>query len=458
MMPKFLAPIDLSKNELQNAVLQNLAVHPANPRKGQLYYNTVENTVYQYTGAAWIDLGEKYVHPNHTGDVTSTGDGATVIGSSKVTTAKIANKNVTDAKLADMPLNTIKGVTTAGSPSNLTSTQVKSILGISNVTNDAQIPLSQKGANNGVAELGSDGKVPAAQLPSYVDDVLEFAAKTNFPATGEAGKIYIATDTNLTFRWSGTTYVEISSSLALGETASTAYRGDRGKAAYDHSQLPHNAALVGLGNVNNTSDASKPISTAQQAALNLKADKSQVLTNVPANAKFTDTVYVHPNHSGDVTSTGDGATVIGASKVTTAKIADKNVTNAKLADMPANTIKGTNSGGVPLDLGVVAVKNMFNIKDIFPLRWDIVGNGNSLDFTPEFDLDLGANLDYLSIEVFNSTTMERVFVDVITIVRTVGKSPIPKVMFSSPPSIGENYYIVALATNSLMDMGTTRGV
>ena len=95
-----------------------------------------------------------------------------------------------------------------------------------------------------------DGKVPSSQLPSYVDDVLEFANLASFPATGESGKIYIALDTNKTYRWSGSVYVIISESLALGETASTAYRGDRGKAAYDHSQTtgnPHGTTAEQVG-------------------------------------------------------------------------------------------------------------------------------------------------------------------------------------------------------------------
>lgn len=119
------------------------------------------------------------------------------------------------------------------------------------------IPVTEKGSAGGVAELDSNGMVPSAQLPSYVDDVLEYASLSDFPVTGESGKIYVALDTNKTYRWSGSAYVEISESLALGETSSTAYRGDRGKTAYDHSQLtsgnPHNvsASDVGLGNVAN---------------------------------------------------------------------------------------------------------------------------------------------------------------------------------------------------------------
>lgn len=103
-------------------------------------------------------------------------------------------------------------------------------IGLGNLTNDSQVKRSEMGKANGVATLGADGKVPTSQLPSYVDDVLEYENKAAFPATGEEGKIYVAKDTNLTFRWSGSSYVEISASLALGETNSTAYAGDKGKA------------------------------------------------------------------------------------------------------------------------------------------------------------------------------------------------------------------------------------
>ena len=146
-----------------------------------------------------------------------------------------------------------------------------------------------KGANNGLAELDGAGKVPSSQLPSYVDDVEEYSNLAAFPVTGEAGKIYIALDTNLTYRWGGTSYVEISPSLALGETSSSAYRGDRGKIAYDHSQLtsgnPHSVTKsdVGLSNCDNTSDANKPISSATQTALDNKSDKNITLDRKTAS-------------------------------------------------------------------------------------------------------------------------------------------------------------------------------
>ncbi len=100
---------------------------------------------------------------------------------------------------------------------------------------DALAAKAPNSALSGKADLVG-GKVPADQLPSFVDDVLEYAAVANFPATGEAGKIYLATGTNKSYRWSGSTYVEIAGGVALGETSATAYRGDRGKVAYDHSQ------------------------------------------------------------------------------------------------------------------------------------------------------------------------------------------------------------------------------
>ena len=98
---------------------------------------------------------------------------------------------------------------------------------------DGFLAVTLKGAANGVAELDAQGKVPAAQLPGFVDDVKEYNGIDAFPATGETDKLYVNTATNKTYRWSGTQYVEVSESLALGETSSTAYAGDKGKEAHD---------------------------------------------------------------------------------------------------------------------------------------------------------------------------------------------------------------------------------
>jgi len=149
-----------------------------------------------------------------------------------------------------------------------------------------------------VAELDASGKVPAAQLPSYVDDVLEYPAKSNFPATGETGKIYVSTNDNKTYRWSGSAYVEISASIALGETASTAYPGNKGKIAYDHSQAAHAPANAEQNvqsdwSVTDTSSDAyikgKPTSMPANGGNAATVGGHTVGIDVPANAIFTDT-------------------------------------------------------------------------------------------------------------------------------------------------------------------------
>lgn len=161
------------------------------------------------------------------GDVNITKEN---VGLGNVDNTSDANKPVSTAQKAALDLKEDKA--------NLKALAYKDSLsnadvGLGNVTNDAQVKRSEMGAANGVATLDSDGKVPSSQLPSYVDDVLEAETLSAFPTTGESGKIYVAKDTNKTYRWSGTTYVEISESLAIGETASTAYAGDKGKANAD---------------------------------------------------------------------------------------------------------------------------------------------------------------------------------------------------------------------------------
>lgn len=115
------------------------------------------------------------------------------------------------------------------------------------------------------------GTIAAANLPSYVDDVLEYASLSKFPTTGESGKIYTALDTNKIYRWSGSAYVVISETVALGTTHSSAGYGDESRAAYNHSTKtsgnPHHVTKtdVGLGNVDNTADSAKSVKYATTA-------------------------------------------------------------------------------------------------------------------------------------------------------------------------------------------------
>lgn len=112
------------------------------------------------------------------------------------------------------------------------------------------------------------GVVPASQLPSYVDDVIEAANFAALPATGEAGKIYITLDDNKIWRWGGSVYVDITPS---GGGAVDSVNGQTGVVVLTKGD-------VGLSNVNNTADTAKPVSSAQQAALDLKANISSLGT------------------------------------------------------------------------------------------------------------------------------------------------------------------------------------
>lgn len=155
----------------------------------------------------------------------------------ELTLVNVASKATADAHYAN-----------TSNPHSVTKSQV----GLGNVdnTSDANKPISTaaQAALDDKADLVG-GKVPSSQLPAYVDDVETYTNLAAFPVTGESGKIYIAEDTNLTYRWSGSAYVEISASLALGETSSTAYRGDRGKTAYDHSQTTGNPHSTAVGDI-----------------------------------------------------------------------------------------------------------------------------------------------------------------------------------------------------------------
>lgn len=137
----------------------------------------------------------------------------------------------------------------------------------SELNNKVQQFINSKGAPNGLASLNESGIIPSAQLPSYVDDVIEVDTFSNLPGTGESGKIYIVQDTNLTYRWSGTDYVEISKSLALGETSSTAYSGDKGKATTDKLNRIPDKLITDTVNVNqSTTEAVLNFTTYKQEA------------------------------------------------------------------------------------------------------------------------------------------------------------------------------------------------
>ena len=137
------------------------------------------------------------------------------------------------------------------------------------------------------------GTIAAANLPSYVDDVLEYASISKFPTTGESGKIYTALDTNKIYRWSGSAYIVISETIALGTTHSSAGYGDESRAAYNHSTKtsgnPHHVtkADVGLGSVDNTADSAKSVKYATSAGSVAWSNVSGKPSSMPASDVYS---------------------------------------------------------------------------------------------------------------------------------------------------------------------------
>ena len=166
--------------------------------------------------------------------------------------AVLSKTNAIEQKIDDHtsnranPHNVTKEQLGLANVENKSSSQIRSEITKENVTNAlgyTPVDENKVGAANGVASLDSSGRIPASQIPGGFDNIKEYNNLKAFPTTGEEGKIYVAKDTNLTYRWTGTQYVEISPSLALGETSKTAYRGDRGKEAYEHSKITGNTTI-----------------------------------------------------------------------------------------------------------------------------------------------------------------------------------------------------------------------
>lgn len=263
MAKKILTDLNLSQNELQNAVIQNLASAPASPVAGQEYFNTTDNKKYIYNGSSWVDetsQGKTYTAGNGINSTSfasdqiavydastsqkgiieiatdaevSTGTSETLAVNPKQLATKVtANAAITGSTKCKITYDS-KGLVTAGA--DLQTSDIPDI-------SATYVTVASKGVANGVASLDGDGKVPSSQLPSYVDDVVDLltlastapatcakddkyyntssekiftATATNtWGSTGadpDKGVIYVALDTDKTYRWSGSAMIEISS-------------------------------------------------------------------------------------------------------------------------------------------------------------------------------------------------------------------------------------------------------
>ena len=191
-----------------------------------------------------------------------------------------------------------------------------------------RIPTITDGKIQSVSASKITGTIPQSILPSYVDDVLEYENLAAFPKTGESGKIYVADDTNKTYRWSGTAYVEISASLALGTTSSTAFRGDYGNTAYAHAQAKGSAFSSGLYKITTNSQGHVTAATA--------VTKSDITAlGIPGSDTNTNTTYSLSKSGSTITLKGsDGST-------TSVTDADTNTTYSTFKGATTSAAGGT---------------------------------------------------------------------------------------------------------------------
>jgi len=248
MSRKVLTDLDLNKNEIQNAVVQNLASAPSSPVAGQEYFNTTDNKKYIYNGTEWVDetnqgkiytftsplvetsgtvsvndasnSGKGVIQIATDNDVTTGTSETLAVNPKQLATKVSANSPITGGTATKITYDS-KGLVTSGGP--LIASDIPDI-------SATYVLVTSKGQANGVASLDGDGKVPSSQLPSYVDDVVDAYIVSGATAlsagwlsatdggsalTPQTGVIYVVLTSgeyqNRTYRWSGTTYVEISS-------------------------------------------------------------------------------------------------------------------------------------------------------------------------------------------------------------------------------------------------------
>jgi hypothetical protein len=365
-----------------------------------------------------------YTHPNHTGDVTSIGDGATTI----------INNAVTNAKAADMAVNTIKGRITSGTgdPEDLTATQVRTLLDVETTTQ-----LNTRDTNN-----RSRANHTGTQLASTISD-FDSAVSSNSAVVANTAKVTNATHTgDVTGATALTIANGVVSNTKLATVATSTIKGrvSTGTGVVEDLTATQVRTIINVENGAQVNDTGVEIVSKLEALtgedrLNIDAIdggditvESTQFTTGPLTIK-TDSVptassthfvnsgnlftylsgleggspYTHPDHTGDVTSISDGATTI----------SNNVVSNSKLSDVTTGTIKGRVSAGTgdPEDLTSSQVRTLINVEDgaqvndtagQIVIKLESLSGVNRLDASAIKNLPAGdGTINYFNNEVIN---------------------------------------------------------
>jgi hypothetical protein len=285
---------------------------------------------------------------------------------SGITKGMVGLGNVDNTSDANKPISTAVQTALAGKAASTHTHAISEVSGL-------QAAIDGKQASGTYATLVS-GLVPSSQLPSYVDDVLEFASLASLPATGESGKIYVTVDTAKIYRWSGSAYVEISPSPGSTDSVTEGstnlyFTNARASAAAPVQSVAGKTGPVtltktdvGLGNVDNTSDANKPVSTATQTALDGKASTTHTHGNISADGKIG-------TASGRLIVTGTGGVLQAATQYPSLQVSSISIlpqdARSDTIFFPDNTTQstawtGTVAAGSVTGLATVATSGSYN--------------------------------------------------------------------------------------------------